>query len=86
MNGTNGRGRPCKERTGIGARLYALRRQLHLSAKQAGERWNVHSSTLCDYEKGRVRLPADVLCRIAERENITADWILGRTDEWRPVR
>ncbi len=82
----NGRGRPCHKREGIGARLYQLRKQLHLTTIQAGERWGIKRNTLCDYERGRIRLPAEVLGRIAERENITADWILGRTDEWRPVR
>ena len=80
------RGRPVNPRTGYGARLYELRRENNLTGQQAAERWGINYRTLCDYEKGRTKIPVDVLVQIADRENVLTDWILGRTDERRTER
>lgn len=76
------RGRPADPRIGCGARLCELRREKNLTAQQAAERWGITTSDrLYRYEKGKTKIPVDVLVRIADRENVLTDWILGRTDE-----
>ena len=77
------RGRPANPRTGYGARVYQLRLENNLTAPQAAERWGIAAHHLYEYEKGKRKIPVNVLCRIADRENVSTDWILGRTDERR---
>lgn len=81
------RGRPEKPRTGYGARLCELRREKNLTAQQAAERWGITTAyRLYSYENGRTKIPVDVMMRIADRENVSTDWLLGRTDERRTER
>lgn len=81
------RGRPEKPRTGYGARLYDLRREKNLTGQQAAERWGITTSDrLYRYEEGKTKIPVDVLVRIADRENVSTDWLLGLTDERRTER
>ncbi len=77
------RGRPEEERTGTGGRVYALRRQLALTMDEAAQRWGVSRTQLNAYEMEKSNLPLAVLCRIADKEKVSTDWILCRTDEWR---
>lgn len=83
---SDARGRKVKERSGIGAKIYELRKSLGLNLALAADRWGTTVNKLSDYERGKRRIPVEVLCRIADRESITADWLLGRTDEWRMQR
>ena len=79
------RGRKVKERTGAGARLYALRMHLHLTGAQAAERWGISAECINRYELGRELIKSDRAVRIAQLEGISLDWLYGLSDKGAPT-
>lgn len=79
------RGRKVKERTGAGARLYALRMHLNLSGAQASERWGISVECINRYELGRELIKSDRAVRIAQMEGVSLDWLFALSDEGAPV-
>ncbi len=61
-------------------RIVELRTEKGISQKAAAVDLGVSQALLSHYEKGIREFNLDFLCRIAEYYNVTADYILGRTD------
>ncbi len=61
-------------------RLVELRTEKGLSQKTAAIELGVSQALLSHYEKGIREFNLDFLCRIADYYDVTADYILGRTD------
>lgn len=79
------KGRKVKERTGAGARLYALRMHLQLTGAQAAERWGISAECINRYERGHELIKSDRAVRIAQMEGVSLDWLYGLSDEGAPV-
>ena len=61
----------------IGRRLARLRKERDLTQVELARRLNIPQSVLCDYERGHLRLNAEVLAHIARILGVSADEILG---------
>ena len=61
-------------------RLKKLRESMHLTQNQFGALLNIAQTTLSSYEKGSKTPNIDTLCNIAEKCNVSIDWLCGRTD------
>ena len=61
-------------------RLVELRTEKGLSQKTAAIELGISQALLSHYEKGIREFNLDFLCRIADYYDVTADYILGRTD------
>ena len=61
----------------FGKNLAALRVNAGLTQKQMAEKIGIPASLVTDYERGRLRLHADLIVKIAKILNISADAILG---------
>lgn len=69
----------------IGNRILQRREQLGLTRQALGEISNVDHKQIWRYEKG-INIPsAEVIATFAEAMNVSADWLLGLTDEIRPI-
>lgn len=64
--------------------LRALREDRDLTQADMARLLNVHQTTYSDYELGRLNLPIDLLRRLAVYFGVSADYIIGLTDERRP--
>lgn len=65
----------------IGERIKSVRNKLELTGEEFGKKLNVQKPTISRWEKGH-RLPdADMINKIATLGNVSADFILGRTDD-----
>lgn len=58
-------------------RLKQLRSQQQLTQQQMSERLNMDQSTYSRYENGNTIPAIDVILRIVEEFNVSADWLLG---------
>ncbi|MBR5441705.1 MAG: helix-turn-helix transcriptional regulator [Clostridia bacterium] len=61
-------------------RLVELRTEKGLSQKTAAIELGISQALLSHYEKGIREFSLDFLCRVADYYDVTADYILGRTD------
>ena len=61
--------------------LRLLRKEQRLSQESAAARIGIGFSTYRRYESGERVPDADVLVRIADFYSVSADYLLGRTDE-----
>lgn len=64
----------------IGKKIAQTRREKGLTQKQLAEKIGIKRALLSDYELGRVRVYAEMLARIALALNVSADEILGITN------
>ena len=64
--------------------MRGLREDKDLSQEQVAELLQVHQTTYSDYELGNLNIPASVLIRLADYYTTSVDYLLGRTDEYRP--
>ena len=64
--------------------LRALREDRDLRQRQMAELLSVHQTTYSDYELGKIDIPLDSLCRLADYFETSTDYLLGRTDEKKP--
>ena len=62
-------------------RLRILRKEQHLSQQQVAAEVGVGFSTYRRYEGGQREPDASTLARMADFYNVTADYLLGRSDE-----
>lgn len=69
----------------IGVRLDQLRKQSGLSQKELGEKIAVSHYTISSYEKGRSEPNDDIMAKLAQVFNVTADYFLGLVDEPLPL-
>ena len=56
-------------------RLKKLRESMHLTQNQFGALLNIAQTTLSSYEKGSKTPNIDTLCNIAEKCNVSIDWL-----------
>ncbi|MBR3843629.1 MAG: helix-turn-helix transcriptional regulator, partial [Christensenellaceae bacterium] len=60
--------------------LRDLREDQDLSQKEIAEILNVAQTTYSDYELGKINIPIELLCRIADYFETSIDYLLERTD------
>ena len=59
-------------------RLKELRKQRCMSQEELGAILGVQKAAVCKYETGRVPLPHEVLVKLCDYFDVTADFLLGR--------
>jgi len=64
-----------------GDRLKAIRERRDLTQEELAERLGSGQSQLNKYENGKADPSPDVLVRLAEELEVTADWLLGLVDK-----
>lgn len=64
-----------------GDRLKFLREQRGLTQKDLADRLHISESQIFRYEKDEIEPRADAVVKIAEFFNVTADYLLGMSDE-----
>ena len=70
-----------KRRQIIAERVIKVRKKNGYSQNEFSKTLKVVVSTYSGYEKGRHDFPAEVIVRISEQYNVSADYILGITDD-----
>lgn len=68
----------------IGARIKKIREEKHISQKGLAERVGIVNVRLSDYERGRLRVPSELLIRFAQALEVSADELLGIDDHLPP--
>ena len=61
-------------------RLKEFRKENHLTQEKLAELLNTNKSVICNYEKGRNIIATPFLYTICKKYQISADYLLGRTD------
>jgi len=75
---------PVAEREeSIGARISQLRKDKGMTQKELAERLEVSQPVVSDYENDVIRLPADIVGKIAQVLEVTSDELLGLKREAR---
>lgn len=69
----------------IAERIQYRRLQLGLTREALAELAGTDQKQLWRYEKGKTIPSAEVIANFADALNVTADYILGLTDEIRPI-
>lgn len=69
-----------------GARVREAREALGLSQTQAAAKAGLHTSQLSSIELGHRQPRTDALARLARALEVSADWLLGLSDNPRPRR
>ena len=65
-------------------RIRNLREDRDLTQAQLAAYLHIYQTTYSDYELGNLNIPASVLIRLADYYMTSVDYLLGRTDEYRP--
>lgn len=65
----------------IGKHLKEVRQNLNLSLRELGDKTNSSFSSLGSYERGEHLIQSDVLISICKMNNISIDWVLGRSKQ-----
>ncbi len=61
----------------FGERLARLRKEKGMAQIELAEKAGIIRAILADYERGKIRLNAEIICRFAEILDITTDELLG---------
>lgn len=64
----------------LGKRIKELRQKLELTQKEFTNELSITSATLSAYEKNTVNPSISVIAEIAEKYNVSVDWLLGLSD------
>ena len=64
----------------LGQRLLLLRKQKGLAQKDVAERIGISFNSYCRYEKNERKPMAPTIVAMADYFNVSADYLLGRTD------
>jgi len=66
-------------------RIRDLREDADLTQREIAEILNCSQRVYSNYERGELDIPTEILIRLANFYDVSADYILGRTDhrEWR---
>lgn len=64
----------------LAERIKKLRESKKMTQVQLASELNVAQETISGYEIGRIVPPADMLVKLADSLNTSADFLLGRTD------
>jgi len=65
----------------LGARIKEIRKKNNLTQNDFGKLFNLNDSTISLYESNKRTPEYDILVRIADKFNVTTDWLLGRVEE-----
>jgi transcriptional regulator with XRE-family HTH domain len=65
----------------IGNRIKATRDKIGMSQKELAEKVNVSPSAINQFEKGEKKPSSEVLARITNKLGVSADYLLGASDE-----
>ena len=68
------------------ARIRQLREDKDLTQKQMGEILGCSQRIYSNYERGDIDIPTKILIRLADFHNVSADYLLERTDDPSPLR
>ena len=69
----------------FGSRLRQIRKKNQESQAEAGAVLGGTATLISDMEKGRRTTTLDKLAQLAQHYNVSADYLLGLTDEPRPL-
>lgn len=61
-------------------RIRDLREDKDLTQKQMGEILSCSQRVYSNYERGELDIPTEILIKLADFHNVSADYILNRTD------
>lgn len=70
---------------GIGERIELRREQLRMSRQDLSDRTYIDVKQLWRYEKGKNSPTASVITVIAKELDVSTDWLLGMSDEVKPI-
>lgn len=62
-------------------RIHSLRKDLKLNQTQVASLLNIAQTTYSDYEKGKVRMPIELLIQLAQYYDVDMNYICGVTDK-----
>ena len=65
----------------IPARLKQVKEKKGLTTSEISKRMCIHAPTWCKYESGKSMMSLETLYRFCKTFDISADWLLGLTDE-----
>jgi transcriptional regulator with XRE-family HTH domain len=65
----------------VGMRIKEIRHRNNLTQTEFGAMFNVKDSTVSLYENNKRAPDYNLLVKIADKFNVTTDWLLGRVDE-----
>lgn len=66
--------------------LRAAREQFHCSQRQISAVLNINQSTYSRYESGAINIPVDILIQLAQFYQTSVDYLLGLTNNPKPIR
>jgi len=79
-------GRPPKlERTPLGHRMADAREKAGLTQTELGQKLRISQRVVANWERKPVALRAEQLAALADALNVTADYLLGRSDARQPA-
>ncbi|NSW91337.1 MAG: helix-turn-helix transcriptional regulator [Firmicutes bacterium] len=64
----------------IGNRIKQLRKENNLTQNQFASLFGLYDSTISQYENGKREPEYDTLIKIANKFNVSIDWLLGRVE------
>ena len=70
----------------IGNRIKELRTSKNLTQEDIAKMVKVSKATISNYEKGKVSPPIELLIKLAERYDVSIDWLCGLSNEEIPRR
>ena len=70
----------------VGKRLKEFRKEQKLTQEKLASILNTTQSAIADYERGRYLIATPFLYQICKKYNISADYLLGKTDEPKYVK
>ena len=70
---------------GFSETMSALRREKGLSQRRAAAELHISQALLSHYENGAREPGLEFLCRACDFYGVSSDYLLGRTDERRPL-
>ena len=65
----------------IGNRIKELRTSKNLTQEDIAKMGKVSKATISNYEKGKVSPPIELLIKLAERYDVSIDWLCGLSNE-----
>ena len=72
---------------GFGQRVVTARDQHGWTRRELAKRAGLHEQHLAKVERGaRYRIEGDTICKLANALRVSADFLMGRTDDPRPPR
>lgn len=65
-------------------RLKDLREDRDMTQQTIAERLHIRQNTYSQYENGVRQIPIELLCALADLYGTSVDYLLGRTDSFKP--